>query len=546
MIFGYPGGSVLSIYNALHRSRIKMVLVRTEQGGVHAASGYARVTGKVGVCLATSGPGATNLVTGIATAYMDSIPLVAITGQVPRSMVGTDAFQEVDITGITIPITKNNYLVENVADLPRIIREAFYLAATGRPGPVLIDIPKDVADAVFTPAADQEISLPGYKPTYRGHPAQIKAAAALLDQAQRPVLYAGGGVINSGASEELRLLAERLQAPVTTTLMGIGAFPADHPLSLGMLGLHGMPWANHAVSEADLLFGIGVRFDDRVTGAVAKFAPKAKIVHIDIDPAEIGKNVEVDLPIVGDAKNILGEILNRVSENKHPDWLKQIDDWKRDYSPGAVSRVEPIHPKEVLEELIRLIDTPVVLTTDVGQHQMWAAQYCRINKPRTFLSSGGLGTMGYGFPAAIGAQLARPESLVVAITGDGSFQMNLPELGTASEQKLPIKVLIINNQMLGMVKQLQHFYNNRVYAGVEFGVVPDFIRLAEAYGAAGYRITSRQDIVPVLTEALHNGKLTLIDCQISPDDMVYPIVLAGQGLNEMIISEEQGGEQDGK
>ena len=540
VIFGYPGGSVLPIYDALYRSKINMVLVRTEQGGVHAASGYARVTGKVGVCLATSGPGATNLVTGIATAYMDSIPIVAITGQVATSMVGTDAFQEVDITGITIPITKYNYLVKRVEDLPGIMKEAFHLAASGRPGPVLIDIPRNVADAVVEMPEELRLDIPGYKPTYKGHPTQIKSAAALIDQSERPVIYAGGGVISSGATEELRQLAERIQAPVTTTLMGIGSFPTEHTLSIGMLGLHGLPCANFAVSEADLLIGIGVRFDDRVTGAVSKFAPKAKIVHIDIDPAEIGKNVEVDLPIVGDAKRILNEILARVAENKHGSWLEQVDDWKRDYPLCYQGREVPAQPQFVLEEMGRLINREAVITTDVGQHQMWAAQYCRVNQPRTFLSSGGLGTMGYGFPAAIGAQLGKPDALVVAVTGDGSFQMNMPELGTACDHNLPIKILLFNNHTLGMVKQLQHFYSNRVYAGVEFRTMPDFTELARAYGAVGCRISSREDVIPVLTEAFGNGKLTLIDCLISPDEMVYPIVLAGRGLNEMVTGEQEG------
>jgi len=539
-IFGYPGGALLPIYDALLESeQIRHVLVRQEQAAVHAANGYARRSGKVGVALATSGPGATNMVTGIANAYMDSIPVVVLTGQVATGMVGTDAFQEVDITGITIPITKHNYLVKDVKDIPRVLKEAFHIAGTGRPGPVLIDLPKNVTGAALRYASCEQVELKGYKPTLEGHPAQIKKLVELIDHARRPVIYAGGGIVSSKASPHLRRLAELTQIPVTTTLMGLGAFPEDHPLSLGMLGLHGLPWANLAVQEADLLIGMGVRFDDRVTGNVDKFAPKAKIVHLDIDPAEIGKNVPVDLPIVGDLRRILEALLTQLAPLSHEDWVASIDKWKEEYALNYGAENSVTAPR-VLKILAELTEHRAVLTTDVGQHQMWAAQFYGFREPGQFISAGGLGTMGYGFPAAIGAQLADPEQLVVAITGDGSFQMHMAELGTAMENELPIKILLFNNSNLGMVRQLQHFYSGQRYFGVDFTRNPDFLKLAEAYGAAGYRINRFEEIKPVLAEALANERLTLIDCQIAKEDLVYPMVPGDKGLHEMILFGNEG------
>lgn len=535
-IFGYPGGSVLALYDALLEStKITHVLVRQEQAAVHAASGYARVTGKPGVCMATSGPGATNLVTGLATAYMDSIPVVAITGQVGTDMIGTDAFQEVDITGITMPITKHNYLVKDINDLPRIIKEAFHIASTGRPGPVLIDIPKNISGGRFKYKPVGSVDLPGYKPTYQGHPAQIKNLAGLIRTAKKPVIYAGGGVISSGAWDVLKELAETIDAPVATTLMGLGGFPEDHPLSLGMLGLHGTPYANYAVHNCDLLIGIGVRFDDRVTSTIDKFAPQAKIVHIDIDPAEIGKNAIVDLPIVGDVKIVLSELLKRLEKKEHRLWNEQVAAWKRSHPLEYGSSSEKLRPQYILEKLSELTKGKAIVTTDVGQHQMWAAQYYQFTQPRSFISSGGLGTMGYGFPAAVGAQLANPDALVVAVTGDGSFQMNMGEMGTATEQKLPIKILLLNNSYLCLVKQLQHFLSGKRYHGVCFTGNPDFVQLATAYpGAVGLRIEKPEEVEPVLKEALFNGKLTLIDCRISDKELVYPMVPPNKALDEMI------------
>jgi len=539
-IFGYPGGALLPIYDALLESeQIRHVLVRQEQAAVHAANGYARRSGKVGVALATSGPGATNMVTGIANAYMDSIPVVVLTGQVATGMVGTDAFQEVDITGITIPITKHNYLVKDVKDIPRVLKEAFHIAGTGRPGPVLIDLPKNVTGAALRYASCEQVELKGYKPTLEGHPAQIKKLVELIDHARRPVIYAGGGIVSSKASPHLRRLAELTQIPVTTTLMGLGAFPEDHPLSLGMLGLHGLPWANLAVQEADLLIGMGVRFDDRVTGNVDKFAPKAKIVHLDIDPAEIGKNVPVDLPIVGDLRRILEALLTQLAPLSHEDWVASIDKWKEEYALNYGAENSVTAPR-VLKILAELTEHRAVLTTDVGQHQMWAAQFYGFREPGQFISAGGLGTMGYGFPAAVGAQMADPEQLVVAITGDGSFQMHMAELGTAMENELPIKILLFNNSNLGMVRQLQHFYSGQRYFGVDFTRNPDFLKLAEAYGAAAYRINRFEEIKPVLAEALANERLTLIDCQIAKEDLVYPMVPGDKGLHEMILFGNEG------
>lgn len=536
LVFGYPGGAVLPLYHELAQTPIRHVLVRQEQNAVHAASGYARTSGRTGVCFATSGPGATNLVTGIATAYMDSVPVVIFTGQVPTSMVGSDAFQETDITGITIPITKHNYLVKDVEELPRIVKEAFYIAGTGRPGPVLVDIPKDVALAPCQAPVPEKVELRGYKPTYQGHPGQLRSLAKLLQEAERPLLFAGGGVVASGAERYLQELAEKIQAPVATSLTGLGAFPEDNPLSLGMVGLHGKPYANHAVMECDLLVGLGVRFDDRVTGAIEKFAPQAKIAHVDIDPAEIGKNVRVDLPLVGDISCVLKELLPLVETARHPEWLERIKSLRNNY-PLTYGRGGEVRPQWVIERLGEMTRGRAIITTDVGQHQMWAALFYGYTEPRTFISSCGLGTMGYGLPAAIGAALARPDRQVWVITGDGSFQMGMAELGTAVEQGLPLKILLFNNQSLAMVRQLQHFYYERRYTAVKFTANPDFVRLAECYGATGLRITKQEEVVPVLAQAMQDDGLTLIECLISEEEMVYPMVLNGAALNEMLLPE---------
>lgn len=536
IVFGYPGGAILPVYDALRESSlIRHVLVRQEQGGVHAASGFARVSGKTGVCMATSGPGATNLVTGIATAYMDSIPIVVITGQVSTQMVGTDAFQEVDITGITHPITKHNYLVQDAEEIPRIVKEAFHIASTGRPGPVLIDVPKNVAESLCMEKIPEKVSLPGYKPTLHGHAAQIKNACRLMAEARKPVLHVGGGVISADATEELIKLAELLQAPVTTTLMGIGAISTDHTLSLGMLGIHGHSAANRAITGCDLLVTIGARFDDRVTGAVEKFAPEAKIIHIDIDPAEIGKNVRVDVPIVGHVKLVLQSINDRLEPMDRKEWFDQVQKWKEQIPCCYPESGEELTTRLVLQRLNALTDGDIIATTDVGQHQMFAAQFLRMKNPKSFISSGGLGTMGYGFPAAVGAQLAKPDATVVCITGDGSFQMSMNELATAKEQGLSVKILLFNNNCLGLVRQLQHFYCDRRQIAVDMTGNPDFVKLAQAYDICGYRISHPGEIDGVLKEALHNGKLSIIECVIQSEEFVYPTVLAGKGIDEMVM-----------
>lgn len=540
VIFGFPGGRVLPIYDALFDSDMTHILVRHEQCAAHAADGYARATGKVGVCLATSGPGSTNLMTGIANAYMDSIPIVAITGQVSTNVIGTDAFQEADTTGISAPITKHNYLVKDAEDLPRIIKEAFYIASSGRPGPVLIDIPDDVSKMMIDFKYSDEVSLPGYKPTIKGHAKQIKQAANLLYEAKRPVIMAGGGVISSNASGELTDLANQLNIPVTATLMGKGCFPEDSPLSLQMPGMHGTRYANYALTEADVILAVGVRFDDRVTGKISEFAPKARIIHIDIDPAEIGKNVRVDVPIVGDAKNVLSAFLAaylKIAEKTGmPDrkvWLDLIAEWKEKY-PLKYKFTDVIKPEYVIEQIFEMTGGDAIVTTEVGQNQMWAAQYYTALKPRTFISSGGLGTMGFGFPAAIGAQFGRRDKIVFDIAGDGSFQMVSQELATAVINHLPVKVAIMNNGYLGMVRQWQELLYKRRYSHTCLESCPDFVKLAEAYGAVGLRATKPQEVKPVLEQAINNGQVTVIDFRIEREENVFPMVTPGSAINYML------------
>ncbi|MFA6078316.1 MAG: biosynthetic-type acetolactate synthase large subunit [Candidatus Omnitrophota bacterium] len=534
VIFGYPGGQVLPIFDQLYDSPIKLILTRHEQGAAHSADGYARATGKVGVCLATSGPGATNLVTGIATAYMDSIPMVAITGQVKSFLIGNDAFQEADITGITRPITKHNYLIEDVKDLAATIKEAFHIARTGRPGPVLIDIPSDIQMQETEFHYPETISMRGYNPTYAGHPGQIKRAVKAIEQSKRPVLYVGGGVISSDASEELKELAVKNEIPVTMTLLGLGAFPMTHKLALGMLGMHGTAYANHSIMESDLIIAVGARFDDRVTGKVDEFAPHAKVIHIDIDPASVSKSVDVDIPIVGDAKNILSKINKDVKKPDTKDWLKKIEKWKTDF-PLKYKQDDKLRPQYVLEQIDEVTKGKAIICTEVGQHQMWAAQYIKYTKPRTIISSGGLGTMGYGFPAAIGAQYGKPDSLVIDIAGDGSIQMNIQELATAVINKLPVKIVILNNCYLGMVRQWQELFYKKRYSYTSLaGGCPDFVKLAESYGAVGMRIVRKEDVRGAIEKAISIDNVVVLDFHVEQEENVFPMVPAGQAINKMI------------
>lgn len=543
-IFCYPGGATLNITDALtDHSEIHQIVVRHEQGAVHASDGFARASGKAGVSLVTSGPGATNTVTGIATAYMDSIPLVIFTCQVNTMLIGNDAFQEADIVGITRPCTKHSYLVKDVKDLARIVKEAFYIARSGRPGPVLVDIPKDVSSAVCEFKYPEKIQIRSYQPTYIGHLGQIKKAMKQIAASKKPVLYTGGGIITSGASAELMKLAEQLSIPVVNTLMGLGGFPGNHKLFLGMLGMHGTYAANMAITSSDLIIAIGARFDDRATGKVDEFAPHAKIIHVDIDPTSISKNIKVDIPIVGDSKNVLKKMVEVADEEKEEfkaykasitPWLSETEQWKKDF-PLTYVRNGTLKPQYVIEKVFELTKGKAIITTEVGQNQMWTAQFFKFLKPRTFLTSGGLGTMGFGFPAAIGAQVAYPKSLVVDIAGDGSIQMNIQELGTAVQFGLPVKIIILNNGYLGMVRQWQELFYQKRYTWTCVECAPDFVKLADAYGAAGYRIETEDEVESVLREAFHNGRPTLIDVKVNPEESVYPMVPAGAPLKEMLL-----------
>ena len=552
IIFGYPGGAALEIFDSLHKSpKIKTVLVRQEQGAAHAASGYARTSGKIGVCLATSGPGATNLITGVATAYMDSIPLVIITGQVPTGMVGTDAFQEVDTTGISEPITKHNYLVKDAKQLPRIIKEAFYIAGSGRPGPVLIDIPKDVSFSQVKYVECNSVELRGYKPNLVGHKRQVKQVLEHISKAKRPLICAGGGAISAQAEEELLQLVEKLNIPVVNTMMGLGSIPREHSLSLGMVGTYGLAKANLAVQSCDLLIALGMRFDDRVTGCVKKFAPQATIIHIDIDSAEIGKNIRVDTPLVGDLKIILKQILEDINEDTRDIFEEKKEAWWLELKNAHVlpAQTETLNaargltPEKVFLALNKFLPEDAIITTDVGQHQMWAAQILNVQKPRTFISSGGLGTMGYGIPAGIGAQMAFPQRPVIVITGDGSFQMGMSELGTCLDEELPLKIIIINNRSLGMVKQLQDLYCEGRHVSVHFKRVPDFRYLAQAYGALSLRVEKQEELAENLEKFLSYSGLVILEIMLSTSHNVYPVVLGGKGLDEMTWGDV---EQDNK
>ncbi|MFH1758219.1 MAG: biosynthetic-type acetolactate synthase large subunit [Pseudomonadota bacterium] len=546
-IFGFPGGAVLSIYDTLlkYSEEIRHILVRHEQGAVHAADGYARSSGKVGVCLVTSGPGATNAVTGIATAYMDSVPLVVFTGQVPTMLIGNDAFQEADIVGITRPCTKHNYLVKDVKDLAAIIKQAFHLARTGRPGPILVDLPKDVMANSTEFSYPAKAMMRSYNPTYQGHPGQIRRAVKLVAQAQKPLIYAGGGVILSNASKELTALAQKFSIPVTTTLMGLGSFPGTSPLFLGMLGMHGTFQANMAITHCDVLIAVGARFDDRVTGKVETFSPRSQKIHIDIDPTSISKNVLVDIPIVGDVKNVLKAMLKFFEEEPaqdwlqaRADWLKQIGEWMKT-SPLTYKSGPGIKPQFVVKKINEITREITggnfIITTEVGQNQMWTAQYFTFTQPRTLITSGGLGTMGYGFPAAIGAQVAFPDKTIIDIAGDGSFQMNIQELATAVQYKLPVKVAVLNNHCLGMVRQWQQLFCAQRYSQTLFEVVPDFVKLAEAYGAVGLRATKPEEVEPVIREALAIRQPVVMDFVVDRDECVYPMVPAGAALTEMLL-----------
>lgn len=541
-IFGYPGGAVLPLYDELYdRHDINHVLIKHEQAGTHAADGYARATGKPGVVMVTSGPGGTNTVTGIATAAMDSIPLVVFTGQVPTDLIGNDAFQEADIMGITRPVTKNNYLVKDVENLEQVTREAFHVASSGRPGPVVVDLPKDMLKSEGHYSGLRKISIPSYKPNKEGHATQITKAAKMLSDAEKPLIYAGGGVVLGEAWTELTTMAERHNIPVTTTLMGLGGFPEGKPQSLGMLGMHGTYYANMAITECDALLAVGARFDDRVTGNLEGFSPHSRKIHIDIDPTNIGKNVKVDIPIVGDVKRVLPEIDKRVETPNTDDWWQTIEDWKETHPLKVPKSKDTIKPQHMVEAISDATNGEAVVVTDVGQHQMWAAQHYTFNHPRSFLSSGGLGTMGYGLPAALGAAFAHRDRPVVCITGDGGFQMTAYELATAVEHEVPLKIAIMNNECLGMVRQWQElFYDERYSHSILKRSNPDFVKLAESYGAAGFRATNGKEMNEVLDKAMEiNDRPVVMDFQVEARENCYPMVPAGAALNEMVLGDEE-------
>jgi acetolactate synthase I/II/III large subunit len=542
-IFGHPGGAILPLNDALYSGRVRHILTRHEQGAIHMAEGYARATGRPGVVLVTSGPGGTNVITGLTDAFMDSTPVVVFTGQVPTGVIGNDAFQEADIVGMTRSCTKHNYLVRDVQDLARTIKEAFHIANTGRPGPVLVDIPKDVSQAECDFAYPTQVNLRGYKPTIYGHAGQLRRAADMIAAAKRPVIYAGGGVIHSRASESLRQMAELSATPVTNTLMGLGGFPGVHELWLGMLGMHGTVTANTAMNEADLVIAIGVRFDDRVTGNVDEFCPNAKFIHIDIDPSSIGKNVQVDVPIVGDVQACLVRLLEELRaipkdwRDAHREWLTQIAEWQQKYPLQYAQEPDgELLPQFVCEQIYAATKGDAIITTEVGQHQMWAAQYYHCTRPRQFITSGGLGTMGYGFPAAIGAQLAFPNAVVIDIAGDGSFQMNVQELATVVQYNLPVIVAILNNHSLGMVRQWQQFFYDERYADTSLEVSPDYVKLADAYGAVGLRATRPDEVRPVLEQAIRLRRPVVIDFVVKMMENVFPMIPSGGSIKDMLLA----------
>ena len=537
-IFGYPGGAVIPIYDELYSFKeIKHYFARHEQGAVHEADGYARSTGKVGACLATSGPGATNLVTGIMTAHMDSIPLLVITGQVSSSLLGKDAFQESDIVGITVPITKNNYLVQDIKDLPRILKEAYYIASTGRPGPVLVDIPRDIQLQEipydeFNKIYENHFSLEGYNPVYEGHKGQIKTAIKMIKDSKKPLIIAGAGILKAHAYEELKEFVEKTNIPVAMTLLGLGSFPGNHELALGMIGMHGTTYANYAANEADLIIAAGMRFDDRVTGNPQKFVPNAKIIHIDIDPAEIGKNKLIDVPIVGDLKNVLTDLNEKAPKVSYDEWLKQIKKWKKEYSLTYRKTEDDILiPQESLSEIDKITKGNVIVATDVGQHQMWAAQYLTFNNPYSILTSGGAGTMGFGLPAAIGAQVANPNKKVLAVVGDGGFQMTFQELMLIKEYNLPVKIFIINNSYLGMVRQWQELFHEKRYSSVDLSYNPDFIKIGEAYGIKSIQLKNKKDLKKNLKKILESDEAVLVECIVEKEENVYPMIPAGKDVS---------------
>ena len=537
-IFGYPGGAVIPIYDELYSFKdIKHYFARHEQGAVHEADGYARSTGKVGVCLATSGPGATNLVTGIMTAHMDSIPLLAITGQVTSTLLGKDAFQESDIVGITVPITKNHYLVQDIRELPRILKEAYYIASTGRPGPVLVDIPRDIQlEEIpydeFKKLYEQEFELEGYNPVYEGHKGQIKTAIKMIKDSKKPLIIAGAGILKGHAYDELKEFVDKTNIPVAMTLLGLGSFPANHELALGMIGMHGTTYANYAANEADLVIAAGMRFDDRVTGNPQKFLPNAKIIHIDIDPAEIGKNKLIDVPIVGDLKNVLAELNQKIPKLSHTKWLDEVAKLKKKYSlTFRKTEDDVLIPQEILFEINKLTKGEVIVATDVGQHQMWSAQFIKFNNPYSILTSGGAGTMGFGLPAAIGAQVANPDKKVLAIVGDGGFQMTFQELMMVKEYNLPVKIFIINNSYLGMVRQWQELFNDRRYSSVDLSYNPDFIKIGEAYGIKSIQLKTKKDLKKHLKKILESDEAVLVECIVEKEENVYPMIPAGKDVS---------------